>query len=338
LKKNKDNPRSNILSKIIIGIHGLGNKPPKRILENWWNLSIREGLAAIGESWHTFRFELVYWADILHQKSLDPLVNYDKHPLYIENPYVPGSDFLNRDPDPKRKKILTYVEKQLDRLFLKNDLSFNLSKISDLLIKKYFKDFNSYYSATVLNRNKQKIPARRIINNRLIKVLMKHQSKQIMLIAHSMGSIIAYDVLTHGLADLKVDNFITIGSPLGFSLVMQKILLEQNKGSIKDTKAKTPDNIIRKWINYSDLEDKVAMNYDLADDFEANKRNILPEDIIVQNNYVYQENRNPHKSYGYLRTPQLAQAISEFLTYDRRVLLLWLEKKIHALKTTFFFR
>ena len=336
MRRIKENTRSRILSKIIVGIHGLGNKPPKKILENWWKLSIREGLATMGQSWHSFKFELVYWADILHQKPLDPLVKYDKHPLFIENPYVPGSDFLNKEPNPKRKKILTYVEKQLDRLFLKKDLSFNLSKISDLIIQKYFKDFNSYYSATVLDPNEQKVPARRIINNRLLKVLRKHKSKQIMLIAHSMGSIIAYDVLTHDMADLRINTFITIGSPLGFSLVMQKILLEQNKGSIKNAKAKTPDKISRKWTNFSDLEDKVAMNYDLADDFEANTKNILPEDIIVQNNYVFQENRNPHKSYGYLRTPQLAQSIIEFLTYDKNALFLWISKKIHNLKAIFF--
>jgi len=31
-------------SKIIIGIHGLGNKPPKTILEKWWRQAIEDGL------------------------------------------------------------------------------------------------------------------------------------------------------------------------------------------------------------------------------------------------------------------------------------------------------
>ena len=31
------------MAKVIIGIHGLGNKPPKDILEKWWKLSIEEG-------------------------------------------------------------------------------------------------------------------------------------------------------------------------------------------------------------------------------------------------------------------------------------------------------
>ena len=37
------------MKKIIIGVHGLGNKPPADVLEKWWAASIQEGLAAIGE-------------------------------------------------------------------------------------------------------------------------------------------------------------------------------------------------------------------------------------------------------------------------------------------------
>ena len=30
------------MSKVIIGVHGLGNKPRERVLEIWWKASIRE--------------------------------------------------------------------------------------------------------------------------------------------------------------------------------------------------------------------------------------------------------------------------------------------------------
>jgi len=32
------------MANIIIGIHGLGNKPPKPLLEHWWKLAMIEGL------------------------------------------------------------------------------------------------------------------------------------------------------------------------------------------------------------------------------------------------------------------------------------------------------
>ena len=59
------------MSKIIIGIHGLGNKPPKTILTDWWKKSLIEGLKKFNYT-SDFKFELVYWADILHPIPLDP--------------------------------------------------------------------------------------------------------------------------------------------------------------------------------------------------------------------------------------------------------------------------
>ncbi len=60
------------MSKIIIGIHGLGNKPPKELLARWWKEAILEGLRKNNYSAKDFNFELVYWADILHKNPLDP--------------------------------------------------------------------------------------------------------------------------------------------------------------------------------------------------------------------------------------------------------------------------
>ena len=70
--------------------------------------------------------------------------------------------------------------------------------------------------------------------------------------------------------------------------------------------------MIRNWYNFSDLEDKVAINYNLGDDYEENSNRVRAIDKIVYNNYEYQGERNPHKSYGYLRTLELAQVIHDF--------------------------
>ena len=49
------------MRKVIIGIHGLGNKPPKALLKIWWKKAIREGLKAIGHSRFFVKFELIYY-------------------------------------------------------------------------------------------------------------------------------------------------------------------------------------------------------------------------------------------------------------------------------------
>lgn len=54
------------MAKVIIGIHGLGNKPPGQLLEKWWKMSMIEGLKLNGHNKRLPRFELVYWADVIH--------------------------------------------------------------------------------------------------------------------------------------------------------------------------------------------------------------------------------------------------------------------------------
>ena len=76
------------MKKIIIGIHGLKNKPPRKILESWWKKSILEGFQNHGLPKLDFQFELVYWADLEYSKSLDPKVTDPKDPLFIEHPYA----------------------------------------------------------------------------------------------------------------------------------------------------------------------------------------------------------------------------------------------------------
>ena len=80
------------LSKIIIGIHGLGNKPPKKLLEKWWKESIREGLGAFGYKKYFFKFKLVYWAHILHPDPLNPQLEDKDDPTFLHEPYVPAEN------------------------------------------------------------------------------------------------------------------------------------------------------------------------------------------------------------------------------------------------------
>ena len=88
-------------------------------------------------------------------------------------------------------------------------------------------------------------------------------------------------------------------------------------------KVRTPQNVLRNWYNFSDLEDKVAIDYSLSGDYEENSKHIKVIDKVVYNNYEYNGHRNTHKSYGYLRTPELAEVINDFLIRDKRILVTW---------------
>jgi hypothetical protein len=317
--------------KIIIGIHGLGNKPPADLLESWWKKALREGFRRIGESEYLFKFELVYWADVLHPTPLRFEANDTDNTGTLHEPYFPTPYKRREETRSLRKKILDYVEKQLDKLYLKEDRTIDLGKISDKIIHRYFEDLEIYYSSTYAPKLKEGYLAKEVIRKRLFKILHKYRKDEIMLIAHSMGTIVSYDVLTGLAKDIDIDTLVTIGSPLGIPIVMEKIAMEQNIDVKKQKSLYTPENIRNGWYNFSDLHDKVAFNYNLGDDYRANSSKIVPVDSVVYNDYEINDERNPHKSYGYLRTPELSRVVFDFLTRGKSDFSISINKKVASI-------
>lgn len=317
------------MSKIILGIHGLGNKPPKRLLERWWKDALKEGLRGIGHPRRFFRFRLVYWAHCLHPQPLDPNVRDKKNPLFIANPYIPARPVNKKRPTTLRKKVLDYIRRQLHKIIINEDLSINYTAVTDLIIRRYFRDLDIYYSKQCQDRNQCIRPSKEVIREELARMLRKYRRRDILLIGHSMGSIIAYDVLTQSVPDVHIHTLVTMGSPLGLPPIMVKILAEQRKKPKKHITSRTPENIITAWYNFSDLKDRVATDYTLGDDYTANSRHVRAVDSIIYNNYEYQGNQNPHNVYGYLRTPELAHVIDGFLNAGRPKPLIRLQENIN---------
>ena len=135
-----------------------------------------------------------------------------------------------------------------------------------------------------------------------------------------MGSIIAYDVLTLLTPDINIHTWITFGSPLGLPVVLSHIAQEQKKMGMKGHPA-TPENVQHSWINFTDLNDTIALNWNLADDYAPNSQGVHPLDITVNNRYEWQGNPNPHKSFGYLQTTEVARYIHSFLQENRSPLI-----------------
>lgn len=317
------------MSKIILGIHGMRNKPPKRLLERWWKKALQEGLRGIGHPRRLFAFKLVYWADFLYPEPLDPTVKDKKDPLFITNPYLPARIVHKKKPITLRKKVLDYIRRQLDKIMINDDLSINYTAVTDLIIRRYFRDLDIYYSKECLDRTNTMCRAKDAIREELARMLRKYRRRDILLIGHSMGSIIAYDVLIHSAPDVRIHTLVTMGSPLGLPPVMLKIIAEGGKKPRKPIIAKTPENIVHAWYNFSDHKDRVATPYVLSGDYTANRRRICPVDATVFNNYEYKGNSNPHNIYGYLRTPQLAHVIDSFLNAGIPKPLIWLRAHIN---------
>ncbi|HUO83196.1 MAG TPA: S8 family peptidase, partial [Gammaproteobacteria bacterium] len=123
-------------------------------------------------------------------------------------------------------------------------------------------------------------------------------------IGHSQGSMIAYDVLcelSREDSGIDVALFVTIGSPLGIQEVQ-----DQLKTHTKQKKLAVP-GCVRRWLNVADLLDPVAFDKRLGSDFAATN-GVRVEDDVEWN---HDSPRHPHSGTGYLRTKPVRRAVRE---------------------------
>lgn len=76
---------------MIVGIHGLANKPEPAVLSDWWEKSIRERLKNRGADNANFRFVMVHWAKFLYKNLQHQDPKFDFDPLFIDQPYKPAA-------------------------------------------------------------------------------------------------------------------------------------------------------------------------------------------------------------------------------------------------------
>lgn len=309
------------MKKIIICVHGLHNKPPRIILEKWWKQAIKEGLWEIGHPRFFLNVIVAYWAHFLYSEPLDVTEENPDNPLYVDQPYVPAKNYVIEQPVRIGKILFDRSVTRFEKLIFNKTKYFNLNVIGHWFIKRRFKDLDSYYNKVSIDENKLERPVKEIIRNDLAGILRKHKEKDILLIAQSMGSIIAYDVLTLIAPDVKIHTFISIGSPLGNSLLKNEIIEEQKEVFHGETRLTTPESVQYNWYNFNDAGDNISINHTLKNEFKPNARHVEVIDMIVNNNYEYKGIKTPHRSYGYLRTPELAGVIHKFLCDGKETFL-----------------
>jgi len=154
------------MDKIIIGIHGLGNKPPKDLLEKWWQ-SIAEGLKIIGCPGKNFNFELVYWADSLHPIPLNPDETDKSSDLYLDERYVPAAKRKMNTPNGIKEKLINFFTRQRDKILFNETMHEKFPSFTDLIIKYFFKDLDIYLTQKCVEKNKCECLAKDIIREKI---------------------------------------------------------------------------------------------------------------------------------------------------------------------------
>lgn len=302
------------MKKIIIAVHGLGNKPPADTLSEGWLKAIHEGLERFGSPRSSIPFEMVYWADVSYANPLDPEEKDPEAPLFLKAPYRPSTS----RPAPKPRRIylalLRFMEKNLDRFFLRKNLKETFPTAMSKMMERYFSDLDTYYTDECRSLGNKDCSAKGAIQERLSQVLEKYAKYEILLLTHSMGSIIAFDALSTPENGIEINTFVTIGSPLGLPPIVARNFENQKAWQPNLRKPTVPDCIWPHWYNLSDQRDHVALDQTLRDDYAPNERGARALDLRVINDYQIGDDANPHKSYGYLRATETADIIDTFLS------------------------
>jgi hypothetical protein len=310
------------VSNVIIGIHGLANKPDRRLLSQGWDAAIKEGLRRnCGIANPRFRFEMVYWADLLYYYTLHRDDAFDFDDLYDSQPYVPA-DGDGALPEYERgwfEDIRNQVREWADNgISALNDV---LGDIADTVRNKVARDLTYYYDPNrrIRDRNGRMRVARQVLMADLMGRIKAQRGNRVMVIAHSMGSIIAYDVLRdlgRQSRPMPISTLLTIGSPLGFSYVKANLIEYRDYDARLRNRVRTPSVVSEKWLNFLDRRDPVALDSRLYDDYAENRSGIRVEDVSVLNGYLNPigGKNNYHKSYGYLRAPEVSRAIEAFIS------------------------
>jgi hypothetical protein len=137
--------------------------------------------------------------------------------------------------------------------------------------------------------------------------------RPILLIGHSMGSVIAWDSLwqlAHSDDDhVAVDLFLTMGSPLGQHYIQRRLQGGAESGASRFVSG------IRRWVNLTAVGDLTAIDPDLADDFAEMVDLGMVESIddhVLHNYFRLDGTLNVHAEYGYLANDVTARLVSDW--------------------------
>ena len=133
--------------------------------------------------------------------------------------------------------------------------------------------------------------------------------QRVLLIGHSMGSVIAWDTLWQLSREqghtFRVDLYLTMGSPLGQRFVQRDLRGWQRHGL-----ERYPDNI-RRWHNLTAVGALTAAYPRLAPRFRGMRALLERQsDEIIDNWFRLDGELNPHAEYGYLANAATAKAVA----------------------------
>jgi len=294
----------------IVYVHGIGNKPLASVLKCQWDMALFG--TALGD-----RSRMAYWVNreiypIPSNETCasgdlgDPSTDAAIGGLGVRAAAIGGEEFsLQREAgaltnDPIRQAWLVRVGAKLlastemtraemgTRAIRAKVLplpEFLRRWIAERLTKLFLRDVNDFLFVKEHRDTMEQVFLDRI----------QAGGGPFVVVAHSQGTMIAYDVLRRLDPDkFRVPLFVTMGSPLGMQEV-QDVLKQWTGGRLPFPPC------VEKWVNVAERLDPVAIDNDISNDFEGKIENF--SGLLLNKDAP----RHPHSASGYLRT-QIVQS------------------------------
>ncbi len=244
-------------------------------------------------------FDVVSWTYDFYRTHRDYATDATSVDLVIEQERASAADVA--EATSWKRRLTQWIYRLGDLLpFLIPHVASERMEVHLRDLRRYLRDANGIASHT---RSMLKVPLR----------AAEGGGHPVLLIAHSMGSVIAYDSLwemTHSGRDrVRVDLLLTMGSPLG-----QRYMQKRLKGANKTGYGRYPHNIGR-WKNLAAVGDLTALDPHLVNDFEEMMELGLLESLEDETLHTYfrlNGELNVHAEYGYLVHEKTAHTIAKW--------------------------
>lgn len=297
----------------VIYVHGIGNKAPPSVLKCQWDMALFDNV--LGD-----RSRMAYWVNReYYPLPLDEtcatgdLVDTGERAASRSIMGVPRADGPERaleqeiealTDDPVRRAWLRRVAARLEAgtAVSATEMRTREVRAKVLPVPEFLRRLIARNLTRLLLRDVNDflfVKERRDAMEQSLKDRLAPGGGPFVVVAHSQGTMIAYDVLRQlDPREFQVPLFVTIGSPLGLQEV-QDVLHQWTGGRLPFPPC------VQRWVNVADRLDPVAFDNDISNDYEGRIENCAKIGMNKDSPW------HPHSATGYLRTDPVRSVVYE---------------------------
>jgi hypothetical protein len=270
---------------IVVYVHGNGNKVREELLKRQWDVALfgRDVGAAS---------RMAYWAPLLHPVPLPDPEFDEAEQLAGPEPEAlveAATEAAPPELEAYAREMAYTAEALVDGEQLEATAAAALplprearTRAFEQLVKVTFKDVHAYFFRDYAERMRA-----------VVRAAIAGIDEPFVVVAHSLGTIIAYDVLREEASSPhEVPLLVTVGSPLGVK-------------EIQDLVARPLEvpACVRAWLNASDFRDIVALDHTLRPEYVPADR---CTDVMVVNSSANRHGIREYLAAAAVREPILA--------------------------------